>query len=504
MNKEKRINKLWGQRLKKKTSRVFLEFTSGRDVYGTGPADEKLVPYDIWGSRVHALMLAQRGILARSVARRLIGGLKQIEREWREGRFRLDPSKEDVHTNIESWLIDKLGIDVGGRLHTARSRNDQIALDVRLYLIDYTLKYISELIRLIGVLRDRGEKEQGVIMPGYTHHQPAQVTTAGHTWLSFAECLLRDSSRFVDWFSRFNCNPLGSMTGYGTSFNIDRKLTAKLFGFERPCANSLDPIQNRWEPEAEFGFAITMLMNHLSSLCQTLILLGTSEFGIISLDDGFCSGSSMMPQKRNPDALEIIKAKAAVVQGQLMGLTSIGRSLFMGYNRDTQWTKYLIIDMIEETLPALKVMEGVMKTLRINEARAGLLSEKGFIGTADLVERLVEEKGIPFRKAKMAMERAVKYAEEKGREKVSYEDAKRGIEEENIKVSLDKEFFERGQEAKKIILRRKAVGGTSPLAIKEEIISLNKKLGEINKWVMKKSEMKSKAQKLLENMENKL
>jgi argininosuccinate lyase len=504
MKKDNEINRLWGKRFRREPSGLFQKFSSGRDVCCVSPADEKLIPFDIWGSRVHALMLAQGGIIPREVGKKLIYGLKELEKEWKEGRFRLDASKEDVHTNIESYLIEKLGIDIGGRLHTARSRNDQVALDIRLYLLDIAKKYIIGLLKVIKVLRDRGEKEKHVIMPGYTHHQPAQITTIGHTWLSFAECLLRDVSRFIDWFSRFNFNPLGSMTGYSTSFNIDRNLTAKLLGFKGPCENSLDPIQNRWEPEAELGFAITVMMNHLSSLCQTLILLGTGEFGVISLDEGFCSGSSMMPQKRNPDALEIIKGKAALVQGELVGLTSIGRSLFMGYNRDTQWTKYLIMDIIDESLPSLEIVAEILRTLKVNKERAEVLADKGFIGAAELVERLVAEKGIPFRRAKMAVERAVKYAEERGLEKISYGDLIRGIREENIKVLIDEKFVERNQDAKAAILRRRTIGGNAPLAVRRHIMHINRKIEKINNWLLEMMEKERNGRKKLEDLEKKL
>jgi argininosuccinate lyase len=350
------MKRLWGKRFEKEPAALAEAFTSGRDVQGIAPADERLIPYDLWGSRAHVVMLAGQRIIPRRDARLLISGLKEIEKAWKGGKFRLDPSQEDVHSNVESWLIRRLGIEVGGKLHTARSRNDQVALDMRLYLRECALAFIFSLSSLIQILIRQAQKHREVITPGYTHHQPAQVTTLGHIWLSFGEAFSRDVGRFQDWYSRFNENPLGSMTGYGTSFPIDRHLSSKLLGFDRPCSNSLDPLQNRWEAEGELGFAVSAMMNHLSSMAQTLILFSTGEFGLMKLDDAYSTGSSMMPQKRNPDPLEVMKAKTSVAHGLLASLLSIGKALFLGYNRDTQWTKYLIMDLVDECLSAPRLM----------------------------------------------------------------------------------------------------------------------------------------------------
>lgn len=504
MNKNNKITRLWGKRLEKAPSPLAEVFTSGRDVHGKPAIDDILIPYDIWGSRAHAVMLAEQRIIPRSIAGDLLRGLKKIEGSWRQGRFHLESDKEDVHSNIESCLIKKLGIDAGGRLHTARSRNDQIALDMRLIIRDYCLQFVSALISLMEALLDRSYRERDTIIPGYTHHQPAQITTLGHTWLSFAESLVRDAGRFQDWFSRFNRNPLGSMTGYGTSFNIDRKLTSRLLGFDGPCPNSLDPIQNRWEPESEMGFAITIMMNHLSSLAQILILFSTGEFGLIRLDDAYCSGSSMMPQKRNPDPLEIIKAKAAVVQGHLVSLTSIGRSLFLGYNRDTQWTKYLIIDLSEETLPAIAVMKEIIQSLTVNTDHASALAAKGFIGTPDLVERMVQEGNVSFRQAKMAVEKAVRYSEAEGLDQVSIRALKRGLKEEGLQLKIGEKMLLEGQDARSIVLRRKAIGGNSPSSLMRNRKSLQQETQRLKEWVLKKRKEKSGAKARLEIMEKKI
>ncbi len=501
-SKTMKTGKLWGKRLDKEPAALAEAFTSGRDVRGNPPADERLIPYDLWGSRAHVVMLARQEILSRREARILIRGLREIEDRWRKGAFHLDPSREDVHSNVEALLIEKYGVEVGGRLHTARSRNDQVALDMRLYLRECALDFFQRISSLMKVLLDQARKHQGMILPGYTHHQPAQITTLGHVWLSFAEALLRDGRRFQEWVERFNQNPLGSMTGYGTSFPIDRLLTSRLLGFDGPCPNSLDPIQNRWEPEAEFGFAVATLMNHLSSLAQTLILFSTGEFRLVRLDDAYCSGSSMMPQKRNPDPLEITKAKAALAHGSLLSLLSIGRSLFLGYNRDTQWSKYLAMDLIAECLPAPAVMAEIIASLRVNREEMALLSRKGFIAAPDLLERIVQEMGIPFRQAKAAVERAVKDSEAEGAEQVRVSALNRALKEEGLRAEVDEKLASSAQEPEQVISRRNSLGG--PKALGQNILSLKRSLRILEQWLARKRNQRSLARTRLEEMEENL
>ncbi len=496
-----KTKKLWGERVNKKTAVRAEVFTSGRDVRGVAPADQRLVPYDVWGSKAHVLMLARKDIIPKPVARVLIKGLGEIERAWEQGEFFLDPSDEDVHSKIESLVIKRFGLKVGGRLHTARSRNDQVAVDMRLYLRDNALNFLYELTSLIKVLLDQAQKQRSTIFPGYTHHQPAQITTLGHIWLSFAESLNRDGQRFRDWYERFNQNPLGSMTGYGTSFAIDRNLTSRLLGFDKPCANSLDPIQNRWEPEAEMGFAVAAMMNHLSALAQTLILGSTGEFGLFRLDDAYCTGSSMMPQKRNPDPLEIIKAKAAVAQGPLGSLLSIGRSLFLGYNRDTQWTKYLIMDLIDECISAPRIVAEIVASLHIHKDKMAGLCQKGFITAPDLLERLVQEGGLPFRQAKTAVEKAVKYSEAEGENQISPSTLQRSLREEGLSLKMEQRFVPMAQDPKWIVSRRKAIGGTSPQALGSNLKSLNYSLQNSTRWLARKRKQQAMAKTRLAEME---
>lgn len=479
-------------------------FTSGRDVRGIPPADERLIPYDLWGSRAHVVMLARKGIIRRRDARLLISGLKGIEEAWKGGKFRLDPSQEDVHSNVERWLIRKYGLEVGGKLHTARSRNDQVAVDMRLYLRECTLTFIFSLSSLIPMLIRQAQKHREILIPGYSHHQLAQVTTLGHIWLSFAEAFCRDVRRFQDWYRRFNENPLGSMTGYGTTFPIDRHITSKLLGFDLPCESSLDPIQNRWESEAELGFAISTMMNHLSSLAQTLILFSTAEFGFVKLDDAYSTGSSMMPQKRNPDPLEVMKAKTSVAHGLLVSLLSIGKALFLGYNRDTQWTKYLVMDLIDECLAAPQLMGEIIVSLKINPEEMAARSQKGFITAPEVVEQMVREFEIPFRQAKRAAERAIRYAEKEGTEGITLPVLRKALQEEGLKIKLTGSFLQKAQEARASLARRAAAGGPSPQSLKKNISSLKQTLQGFRRWLKQKKTRQSLAQRRLAEMEKRV
>lgn len=494
------MKRLWGKRFEKQPSALAEAFTSGRDVRGVPPADERLIPYDLWGSRAHVVMLAEQGIIPRRDARLLISGLKEIEKAWERGHFKLDPSQEDVHSNVESWLIKKHGLEAGGKVHTARSRNDQVALDMRLYLRDCNLSFVSGLSSLIQILIRQAQKHREIITPGYTHHQLAQVTTLGHIWLSFAEAFSRDVRRFQDWYNRFNENPLGSMTGYGTSFPIDRHLSSKLLGFDRPCSNSLDPIQNRWEAEGELGFAVAAVMNHLSSLAQTLILFSTGEFGLIKLDDAYSTGSSMMPQKRNPDPLEVMKAKTSVAHGILASLLSIGKALFLGYNRDTQWTKYLVMDLIDECLAAPQLMGEIIVSLKINPKEMAARSQKGFITAPELVEQMVREWKIPFRQAKGAAEKAVRYAEKEGAEGITLPVLRKALQEEGLKIKMTGAFLQKAQEARVFIAKRAATGGPSPRSLDKNISSLKQTLQEFHRWLKQKNTRQSLAQRRLAEM----
>ena len=500
----KKIGKLWGGRFNVLPSQEIIDFLSGRDVKGLSPCDERLVPYDLWGSRAHALMLCKRGIISPKDGKKILQGLREIDTLYRKGKFKLDPSKEDVHSNIESFLISRIGIESGGKIHTGRSRNDQIALDMRLYLRDQALDFGDGAVRLIETLLKRAEEHRGTVMPGYTHHQHAMATTFGHLLLAFAEGLQRDHQRLVHWLDLFNKNPLGTGPGYGTSFKLDRTLTSKLLGFDGPTENATDPVMQRWEPEADLAYTVGVMMNHLSTLAQTFILLSTREFGLVRLDDRHCSGSSVMPQKRNPDSLEVIKAKAAFAQGILASLLSVGKGLFMGYNRETQWTKYWIMDLVDESRPALSVMTDVVRLIRVN--RAGMLEQarRDFLGATALMEWMVASFNLSLREVKTAVEKAVRYSEEEGLEEVSHGSLKRALQEMKIDVSIRKKAVENVQRPEGWLARAQSIGMPSENRVQEGIASLNKRLDATRDVLITRKRGIEKAKEMLSRMERAL
>ena len=496
-----KVERLWGARLKEKPDEEFIKFISGRDIQGLPPCDETLIPFDIWGNRAHAAMLGKQGIIPKEDVKLLIKGLHEIKNLFEQNKFPLDPTKEDVHTNIESFLIEKYGISVGGKLHTARSRNDQVTLDMALFLRDKNLEFLGRMLFLEETILTLSRAHAETIIPGYTHHQHAMVTTFGHLIFSYGESLFRDLNRLKHWNYLFNVNPLGCAASYGTSFPIDRDLTSQLLGFDRPSLSSLDLITNRWEAEAELAYAISIAMNHLSGLAQTLILFTTTEFGFVILNDRYCGGSSIMPQKRNPSALEVIKAKAAVAQGFLSSLLSLSRGFFVGYNRDSQWTKYIIMDLLYECKEAPRIMASVLNTLTVNQEKAKTLCRKGFITATDLMEALSHEFSLPFRQAKMVIERAVKYSESSNTETVSWEGLRKTLEEMNLTENISSDFVKEKQEPETVVYRRKAIGGPAPEVLCKAIDILSSHVKEIKTWLKEKENQIQLAQKRLEEVE---
>jgi argininosuccinate lyase len=499
-----KVEKLWGGRFEELPSREMVGFLSGRDVKEIPPCDERLIPYDLWGNRAHVLMLCQQAILSKQDGKKILRGLGEIGILYQKGKFRLGPSKEDVHSNIESYLIERIGIESGGKVHTGRSRNDQVVLDMRLYLRDQVLEFVEGLIFLIDSLLQKAEEHRLTVMPGYTHHQHAVATTFGHLLLSFGEAFERDARRFAHWFDLFNRNPLGAAAGYGTSFNLDRRLTSKLLGFDGPTENVTDSITQRWEPEAELAYDTAVMLDHLSTVAQTLILLSTHEFNMVRLSDRHCSGSSIMPQKRNPCSLEVIKAKASFAHGMLVSLLSVGKALFMGFNRDTQWTKYWIMDLVDESKPVPSVMTDVIRLLEVNKAQMLKQAQEEFLGATALMEWLVLHGPLPMRKAKMVMERAVKYSEKEGKGKVSYQSLRKALREMKINLPVTERDVERNQRPEKILVQTSSAGTPSGRRIKENIASLRKKVQANKAWLIHKRKEIEKAKALNIKMEKQL
>ncbi|MEW6609715.1 MAG: argininosuccinate lyase [bacterium] len=377
-------------RFSKKLNKEVEVFTSSIDI------DKKFYKYDIIGSQAHAKMLSKCGIIPQQEAEEIIQGLEEIKTELEEGNFQFSPELEDIHIHIEKALIDKLG-KTGEKLHTARSRNDQVAVDTRLYLRE-EIKEIIELIRtlqksIINIAQENLE----TIMPGYTHLQHAEPVLFSHHLMAYFWMLQRDVDRLQDGYKRVNVMPLGSCALAGTSLPIDRQCVAELLEFPLISKNSIDAVSDR-DYIIEFLCNICLVMMHLSRLSEELILWSTQEFGFIELDEAFCTGSSIMPQKKNPDVCELIRGKTGIIYGHLVSLLTMMKGLPLSYNRDMQEDKYPLLDTVEIVKLALSIFGNMLLTMKIKKERMlSILS--GDFSTATEVANYLVKKGIPFRQA---------------------------------------------------------------------------------------------------------
>ncbi len=496
--KTKQTHTLWGAAFGKAPSDTVLSFTAGRDVAGVSPADIELLPYDVWCNQAHVVMLVHTGIIPKIDGASILMALGQLEVLVDSHVFMLSPLQEDVHTNIESWLTQKLGIEVAGKLHTARSRNDQVLTDMKMYLRDNVIVYIEYMLGLTFTLLELADTYKSVPISGYTHHQHAMVTTFGHMLAGFASMIVRDIERLKHWYVLHNLSPLGNVVSYGTSMPIDRKMTSTLLGFDGADHNSLDSVTNRWEPEADLAFGIVTLMNHLSIVAETLIMFSTTEFGMITLADSYSTGSSMMPQKKNPDTLEVIKAKAAYAQGQLNSLLSLGKGLFVGYNRDSQWSKYIIMDLVRECMHAAVVLGGVVSSMTVHKDRMEAWCNKGFIGAPTLMEQMISTYHLPMRVAKVIVEKAVMYSA--GLDHVTYKAVLQALADEGIQVPITEIEVLRFQNPHMIISLTKSYGSAGKHSMKQSLKSMHKKLVSHKAWLIAKKKKKDVAKKLLKEM----
>ena len=373
--------------------------------------DHRLSRHDIRGSIAHAGMLAAVGIIEEREALLITEGLAAIEKEIDEGRFSWSVGREDVHMNIEAALIERIG-EVGKKLHTARSRNDQVATAVRLYLRDGLDGLIGQLQRLGGVFLMLAEREAETIMPGFTHLQVAQPVTLGHHVLAWFEMILRDTERLIDARGRVNVMPLGAGALAGTSFPIDRHMTARALGFARPAENSLDAVSDR-DFVIEFTAAAALIMIHLSRIAEELVLWSTPQFGFIELADGFCTGSSIMPQKKNPDVPELLRGKSGRVIGHLTALLVLMKGQPLAYNKDNQEDKEPLFDTLDTVRDSLRALTELLPATTFHRERMRREALRGYPTATDLADYLVR-RGLPFRDAHEAAGRAVRLAIDQG------------------------------------------------------------------------------------------
>ena len=392
--------KLSSARLTQPTNKFVEEFTASVQF------DQRMYAQDIQGSIAHATMLTAVGVLTEVERDQILDGLIAIRDEIERGEFEWSIAQEDVHMNIEARLIALIG-EVGKKLHTGRSRNDQVATDVRLYLRDMLEPIKAELFRLQAALLDVAEREADTILPGFTHLQTAQPITFGHHMLAWYEMLVRDAERLADCEIRLNSSPLGAAAFAGTTFPIDRKMTAELLGFDRICLNSLDAVSDR-DFAIEFNSAASLLMMHLSRFSEELVIWSSAQFDFVDLGDAFCTGSSIMPQKKNPDVPELIRGKTSRVYGNSCNLFALMKNQPLAYNEDNKEDKEPLFDTIDTVIGSLRVyadMMGVMTVKADNMRNAAL---RGYATATDLADYLVR-KGMPFRDAHEVVGLSVAY-----------------------------------------------------------------------------------------------
>ena len=404
MSAEERRKKLWGGRFSEATDPTVERFSASIAF------DRALARYDLRGSIAHARMLGAAGIIPAEDVDAIVSGLEEIGREIEAGTFEFDPSLEDVHMNVEARLTERIG-PAAGRLHTGRSRNDQVATDLALYLRDAARAARIGLVALRGVLIERSAEHVETVLPGYTHLQRAQPVRLAHHWLAFEQMLSRDAGRFSDLAARISRAPLGSGALAGSTLPLDRDHTAKALGFDGPSSNSMDSVASR-DAALEFLAAAAISMIHLSRLAEELVLWSSAEFGFVELADAYSTGSSLMPQKKNPDVPELVRGKSGRVIGNLVALLTIMKGLPLTYNRDLQEDKEPIFDSAQTLGDCLEVMAGALATLRVDSERMRAAAEDPMLLATDLAEGLVRE-AVPFREAHEVVGRVVAHCVDK-------------------------------------------------------------------------------------------
>ena len=449
-------NQMWGGRFSARPDAI-MEAINASIGY-----DKKLYAQDIEGSKAHAAMLADQGIITKSDAKKIMQGLDTISSEISEGTFEFSTALEDIHMNVEARLKDLIG-EPAGRLHTARSRNDQVATDFRLWVKAQALHVHAILGGLIDVFLDLAEKHADTVMPGFTHLQTAQPVTFGHHMMAYVEMFARDRSRAADAVERMNECPLGAAALAGTGFAIDRKATAKALGFREPTRNSLDSVSDR-DFALDYLSLAAICAGHLSRLAEELVIWSTPQFSFVRLTDQFSTGSSIMPQKRNPDAAELIRAKTGRINGDLIALLTVMKGLPLAYSKDMQEDKEAVFDAADNLELAILAMTGMMKGITVNAASMAKAAGSGFSIATDLADWLVRETNLPFREAHHVTGAAVAMAEKKGcgLEELSLDDL------QGLHPSITKEVFS-VLSVEKSVASRKSFGGTAPANVRRQV-----------------------------------
>lgn len=448
-------NQQWGGRFSEGVDAFVARFTASIDF------DKRLYRHDIEGSIAHAHMLEKAGILSADELSAIIGGLEAILQDIEEGRIDWSIELEDIHMNIEARLTDRIG-DAGKKLHTGRSRNDQVATDIRLWLRDEIDAIGEELIRFKTGLVDLAEREADTIMPGFTHLQTAQPVTFGHHLMAWYEMLVRDHERLMDCRKRVNVSPLGAAALAGTTYPIDREFTAQQLGFDRPTRNSLDSVSDR-DFAIEFCSVGALIMTHLSRMSEELVLWTSAQFNFIDLPDRFCTGSSIMPQKKNPDVPELVRGKTGRVNGHLISLLTLMKSQPLAYNKDNQEDKEPLFDTVDTLKDCLRAFADMVPHIESKKESMAEAARRGFSTATDLADYLVR-KGMPFRNAHEVVGKAVAFGIEQGKDlsEMTLDELK--VFSETIEQDVFEVLTLEGS-----VSARNHIGGTAPEQVRKAV-----------------------------------
>ncbi len=461
---------LWGGRFRTGLSTETAAFTQSIDT------DTRLIQYDIWGSQVHAIMLARQRIISDEELREILRWLRQAETDFENGTFTLEPNKEDVHMNVESYLIENAGREFGGKLHTARSRNEQVLVDTHLYIREEILSVQRLISTLCHAFLKIAAEHDDSVMPGYTHTQHAQPISLGFWATAYVSMFLRDIKRLQAAYALANTNPLGAGALAGTTFPIDRQLTTKLLGFDAPHQHALDVISSR-DFIAETLFALSLVSANLSRMSEELVYWTTYEFGIAVLDDAYSSGSSIMPQKKNPDIAELTRGRTGRVYGALFDLLTNLKGLPLGYHRDFQEDKPPLWEAFDIVKACLGILPELLKTTTFKTERMAELANANFATATELANYLVAQHGISFRECHEIVGWLVGELVQQGKTFANWEATQEFLKQKEIHISLSK--LKQILDAEFALHNNQSLGGTSPKEVRRMITLFQKQLNGI-------------------------
>ncbi len=462
MSQEQKKYRLWGGRFQGDTDKLMESFNASIDF------DRRLALQDIRASQAHAAMLGRRGIISRQEAEKIVQGLEQVGREIGQGRMQWNQALEDIHTHVEARLHQLIG-EVAGKLHTARSRNDQVATDLRLWVMEATRELEGSLVAYQRSLVSLARRYRDVLMPGYTHLQRAQPVLLAHHLLAYYQMARRDQQRLRQCRRRTAVLPLGAAALAGTTFDLDPDSVARELGFEATAQNSLDAVSDR-DFAAEFLFVLTLIQVHLSRLAEELVIWSSQEFGFISLADAFSTGSSIMPQKKNPDAAELIRGKTGRVMGHLVALLTMLKGQPLAYNKDLQEDKEPVFDAFDTVSRCLAVLAPMLESLEVRPERMAAAVKEGFLNATELADYL-SSRGMPFRQAHQVAGQAVRLAEASGRglEDISLE------EYQELSPVIQNDVYQ-VLDPRQALARRTSPGGTAPANVETALEKARKRL----------------------------